>query len=45
MKETGEKSLVEPQEKLSDHIYEYDREKKSIRLAAKEPDKGRGMER
>lgn len=45
MKETGEKSLVEPQEKLSDHIYEYDREKKSIRLAAKERDKERGMER
>lgn len=45
MKEAGEKALVKPQEKLSDHIYEYDREKKSIRLAAKELDKGKGMER
>ena len=36
---------VEPEERLSDHVYEYDREKKSIRLAAKERDKERGMER
>lgn len=45
MKEAGEKALVKPQEKLSDHIYEYDRGKNCIRLAAKELDKGKGMER
>ncbi len=36
---------VGAEERLSDHVYEYDREKKSIRLAAKERDKERGMER
>lgn len=36
---------VEPEERLSDHVYEYDRERGSIRLAAKERNKERGMER
>lgn len=37
--------VVKTEEILSDHVYEYDRERGSIRLAAKERDKERGMER
>lgn len=39
------RAQVGPEERLSDHVYEYDRERGSIRLAAKELDKERGMER
>ena len=39
------RTQVEPSEILSDHVYEYDRERGSIRLAARELDKETGMER
>ena len=39
------RTQVEPSEILSDHVYEYDRERGSIRLAARELDKEKGMER
>lgn len=38
-------SVVKTEEILSDHVYEYDRERGSIRLAAKERNKEREMER
>ena len=39
------RTAVEEHERLSDHVYEYDRERQSIRLASKGLEKERGMER
>lgn len=39
------RTAVEAHDRLSDHVYEYDREKGSICLAAKALEKERGMER